>query len=129
MNAINDPGNTHVHCTVYIVQCTLYSVHCTVYIVQCTLYSVHCTVYIVQCTLYSVHCTVYIVQCTLYISRLHRVKGLYNSFYCLIYTQMRELIYINSYYNIYSNCRFHFYTYPIINRKLSREQFPVYSVH
>ena len=56
----------YVHCTVYIVQCTLYSVHRTMYIVQCTLYSVRCTVYIVQCTSYSVHCTVYVVQCTLY---------------------------------------------------------------
>ena len=40
----------------------LYNVHCTMYIVQCTLYNVHCTMYIVQCTLYNVHCTMYIVQ-------------------------------------------------------------------
>ena len=36
--------------------CTVYSVQCTVYSVQCT----QCTVYSVQCTVYSVHS----VQCT-----------------------------------------------------------------
>ena len=34
-----------VHCTLYTVQCTLYTVHCKVYGVQCTLYSVHCKAY------------------------------------------------------------------------------------
>ena len=35
----------------------VYNVHCTVYIVQCTLHSVHCTVYIVQCAVSEVKCT------------------------------------------------------------------------
>ena len=36
---VNSEKSDPPYCTVYIVQCTLYSVHCTVYIVQCTLYS------------------------------------------------------------------------------------------
>ena len=64
-----------VHCTLYMVLLTLYSLHCTMNTIICTLYIVHCTLftilcklYIVQCTLYSVHCTVYTVlcKCTLY---------------------------------------------------------------
>ena len=55
-----------VQCTVYNVQCTMYCVQCTVYNVQCTVYSVQCTVYNVLCTMYSVQCTVYNVQCTVY---------------------------------------------------------------
>ena len=47
--------------TVYVVQCTPYSVRRTVYAVQCTPYSVRRTVYAVQCTPYSVRRTVYAV--------------------------------------------------------------------
>ena len=67
----------HVHCTLYIVEGTLftwfYTVYMvlynyTVYIVQCTVYNVpyyninyntHCTIYIEQYTVYSVLCTLY----------------------------------------------------------------------
>ena len=63
------------HCTVYNVQCTMYSVQCTVHNVQCTMYSaqyivynVQCTMYSVQCVVYTIHITVYCVQCTLVFS-------------------------------------------------------------
>ena len=46
-----------VQCTVYVVQCALYSV-------LRRLYTVRCIVYIVQLTLYSVHCIV--IQYTMY---------------------------------------------------------------
>ena len=48
----------------------MYNVHCTMYIVQCTLYNVHCTMYIVQCTLYTIHCTLYIVHIHIFHSSL-----------------------------------------------------------
>ena len=41
----------------------MYTVHCTVYSVQCKLYSVYTCI---QCTLYSVQCIVYNVHSTLY---------------------------------------------------------------
>ena len=64
-------GNTcsfDVHCTLYSVQCTVYSVHCTLCIVQCTLYTVQCKMCNVHCTLYIVHYTLFSVQCTVYIA-------------------------------------------------------------
>ena len=39
-----------IHCTLYIVKCTLYSLHCKVLIVQCLLYSINCTLYICHCS-------------------------------------------------------------------------------
>ena len=69
----------NVHCTMYIVQCTMYmcNVQCTMYIVQCTMYmcNVQCTMYNVQCTMYNVHCTLYNVKCTLYnVHVFHTIK-------------------------------------------------------
>ena len=69
-----------VQCTVYNVQCTMYSVQCTVYNVQCTMYSIQCTVYSVHCTLYSVQCTLYSVQCTVY-----NVQCIMYSVQCTVY--------------------------------------------
>ena len=58
----------NIDCTLYIVQCTLYSIvaKCKVYILQCMLYSVvvKYRLYIVHYTLYSVHCTLYNARCT-----------------------------------------------------------------
>ena len=61
----------------YIVQYASYNVHCTICIIQCTLYNMHHTMYIVQYASYNVHCTICImhhticiIQCTLYNSAL-----------------------------------------------------------
>ena len=57
-----------VQCTVYNVQCTLYSVyniHCTLYIVQCILYSVYCTHDGYEGTVYIVHVAQYLNPATL----------------------------------------------------------------
>ena len=51
-----------LHCSVYVVQFTLFSLLCSVSIVQFTLFSLHCSVYVVQFTLFSLHCSVYVVQ-------------------------------------------------------------------
>ena len=45
-------------CSMYTVQCTLYT---EVYI--CALHNTQCTVYTVQYTVYTVHCTVRNVDC------------------------------------------------------------------
>ena len=55
-----------VLCTVYCVQCFVYSVLCTVFYVQCFVYSVLCTVYCVQWFTYSDFCTLFYVQCFMY---------------------------------------------------------------
>ena len=53
---IYSDNNNRVHCTMYIIQCTLYSVYCIVYSVQCTLYCVYCTVYNIHGC---IHCTLH----------------------------------------------------------------------
>ena len=55
----------NIHCTMYIIQCTMYNVQyiCTLYNVHHILYRVHCTVY---CTVYIVQYTANNIQCTLY---------------------------------------------------------------
>ena len=81
------PLSLTIQCTVYNVQCTMYSVQCTVYNVQCTMYSVQCTVYNVQCTMYSVQCTVYNVQCTMYSVQctVYNVQCTMYSVQCILY--------------------------------------------
>ena len=67
--------STWAFCTIYnVLQCTMFNVQCLVYSVKWTLFNVQCTVFSIQCTLYSLHCsvssvqyTIYNVHCTLYI--------------------------------------------------------------
>ena len=48
-----------------------HSVHCTVYIVKCTVHSIQCTVYIVQFKIKSIKCELLGVKCTVYIKGVH----------------------------------------------------------
>ena len=75
----------NVHCTMYIVQCTLYNVHCTMYIVQCTLYNVHCTMYIVQCTMYSVYTIHQLTICT-----IHYTVDTTHTTGCTLYSEIMQ---------------------------------------
>ena len=57
---------THLHSTLYIVNCTLYIVHCIL-----TLYIVYCTLYIVYCTLYNIYSETLNNK---YIERIHQMS-------------------------------------------------------
>ena len=60
--------STWAFCTIYnVLQCTMFNVQCLVYSVKWTLFNVQCTVFSIQCTLYSLHCSVSSVQYTIYI--------------------------------------------------------------
>ena len=85
--------STSVHCTIYNVYCTLYTIiQCILYtIIQCILYTVHYhTMYTVHCTL-SYICILYtIIQCILYTVHYHTMYTVHCTLsynvYCTLYT-------------------------------------------
>ena len=105
-----------VHCTLYRVRHTVYSIHCTnttpyyttvIHSAMCTVlevitlyayiavaysihyivYDVHCTVHVKQCSLYTVRCTLYTVHYTLY-TTLHTSAHTRNHTHCGFYMEL-----------------------------------------
>ena len=114
--------DVHLRLTMYVVQCTPYSVSCLLHYIQCTSVNIYMlcvrvifihtpgmwckcitvSKYVVWCTTYSVR-TLYVVQCTVYNIYCTTNKGMYDVYLvlCLTYSVRRTMYIIHcTSYNI-----------------------------